>query len=60
MSVDVKKVKWCVKGNSIFTEEKYKVKLEFKFVEIQLSVAHNIGSRVASHIVQLHNNSLGI
>lgn len=59
MSVDVKKVKWCVKGSSIFTEEKYKVKLEFKFVEIQISVAHNIGARVAQHIVNMHNQSLG-
>ena len=58
MSVDVRKVRWTVVDSSIFTEEAYKVKLEFAFVEHQLSVAFNVGKDVAHHIVRLHNNSL--
>ena len=59
MSVDVRKVRWTVKDSSIFTEEEYKVKLEFKFVNIQIAIAFNLGREVASHIVNLHNASLG-
>ena len=60
MSVDVRKVRWVVKDGSIFTEEEFKVKLEFKFIMTQVSVAFNVGREVAEHIVRLHNEQLNL
>ena len=60
MAVDLRKVRWVVKDGSIFTEAEYKVKLEFKFIEIQLGVAYNLGKEVANHIVEVHNARLRI
>lgn len=59
MSIDTRKVRWTVKDGSIFTESEYKVKLEFKFVNIQIGVAYNVGREVADHIVRLHNERIG-
>ena len=60
MSVDVRKVRWVVKDGSIFTEEEFKVKLEFKFIMTQVSVAFNVGREVAEHMVRLHNEQLNL
>jgi phosphotransferase system IIB component len=60
MGVDVRKVRWVVKDGSIFTEEEFKVKLEFKFIMTQVSVAFNVGREVAEHLVRLHNDQLSL
>ena len=59
MSINVKKVRWVAKDGSIFTEEEFKVKMEFKFVQQQIGIAFNVGREVADHIVELHNTGLG-
>ena len=58
--VDVRKVRWVAKDGSIFTEEEFKVKLEFKFIMTQVSVAFNVGREVAEHLVRLHNDQLSL
>jgi hypothetical protein len=60
MGVDVRKVRWVAKDGSIFTEEEFKVKLEFKFIMTQVSVAFNVGREVAEHLVRLHNDQLSL
>ena len=60
MGVDVRKVRWVVKDGSIFTEEEFKVKLEFKFIMAQIGIAYNVGREVANHIVGVHNTRLKI
>lgn len=60
MGVDVRKVRWVAKDGSIFTEEEFKVKLEFKFIMTQVSVAFNVGREVAEHLVHLHNDQLSL
>ena len=60
MGVNVRKVRWVAKDGSIFTEEEFKVKLEFKFIMTQVSVAFNVGREVAEHLVRLHNDQLSL
>ena len=60
MAVDLRKVRWVAKDGSIFTEEEFKVKLEFKFIMTQVSVAFNVGREVAEHLVRLHNDQLSL
>ena len=60
MSTDVRKVRWVAKDGSIFTEEEFKVKLEFKFIMTQIGIAYNVGREVANHIVEVHNTRLRI
>lgn len=59
MAVNVNEVRWTELNGSIFTEDRFPVKLPFKTVQLQLAVAFNVGQVVARHIADVHNASLG-
>ncbi len=57
--MDITKVRWKEQHGSIFTEDSYPVRLEFKHtVDIPVTVALNVGKEIADHIVAVHTLSL--
>ena len=54
------KSKWIAEGGSIFTEHKFKVKLDFAGGHMlqRGAIAFNVGDEIAKHIVQLHNDDI--
>lgn len=58
MSIDVLRVRWAEVNGSVFTENKFTVRLESKVTEIQLAIAFNVGREAAKHIVRLHNTEV--
>lgn len=60
MARDVLKMKWEVVDSSIRTVDTVDKKFDVsdKNLQVHLDVAFNVGSRVAAHIVRLHNERL--
>lgn len=57
--MDILHVRWQALHGSVFTEQSFPVKLEFKrTVELPLAIALNVGKDIAEHMVMLHNQSL--
>lgn len=54
------KSKWVAEEGSIFTEHKFKVKLDHVGGHMMQrgSIAFNVGKEIAEHIVQLHNDDI--
>lgn len=57
-AVDITKVKWVAIQGSIFTEQEVERQSDFgKKYKARLSIAFNVGDKLAKHIVQMHNAS---
>lgn len=55
---DARKESWVVVGGSVYTKAVHKHTSEYNTWWAQQAVAHNVGSVLAKHIVDLHNRSI--
>ena len=62
MAKDVTKLRWIAIDGSIYTEQAFIKKTEFTGKNLKdpqrISIAFNVGSTVAEHVVKLHNRDV--
>jgi hypothetical protein len=60
--MDVTKIRWVAVDGSIYTEEAFLKRSEFTGKNLadkqRISIAFNVGDKVAKHIVDVHNGNL--
>lgn len=60
-AVDITRVKWVAINGSVFTEQEVERTSDFgKKYKARLSIAFNIGDKLAKHIVNQHNDALEV